>query len=132
MTAETACEQLFVDLPRYIDAGQATRARDLFTDDAVLELAGQRHVGVDAICRFLEEREANRNRHTRHLASNFRLSEVSDSSAHATGSLAVYVATDDGPPALEVIADCDVDFVRLPDGEWRMSRRRHRRFTGAR
>jgi hypothetical protein len=127
-SVESICERLFLNFHTLADEGRPTRGVQLFTDDAVFELGGDRHVGKDAISRFLKSREADTSRRTRHLSSNFRFTLDSDVSAHASASLAVYAIRDGGSAAFEGIVDCDVAFVLLPGRGWLMSGRRHGRF----
>jgi hypothetical protein len=128
-SVETICEKLFLDFHTFADAGRPTRGGQLFTDDAVFEMGGDRHVGKDAISRFLKSRETDTSRRTRHLASNFRVTVDSEVSAHASASLAVYAIRDGGSVAFEGIVDCEVEFALLPDRGWLMSSRRHSRFA---
>lgn len=131
--ATVECEHVFNAFHCHIDNGHATRALELFHgDDPVFEVRGERHAGHDALARFLRAREANTARHTRHLASNFRLHLESERAAHATANLTLYTkGADDDELRLEAVIDCTATFVRLPGGEWRMTTRRHRRFASA-
>ncbi len=131
--AREACEQLFLDFHCRIDDGHATRALALFDDNALFEVRGDRYQGLDAIGRFLEARQADTNRRTRHLASNFRFELDTPSSAHATANLVLFTGGgEDGRVlALEAVVDCEVAFVGSASGQWRMSARRHVRFASA-
>ena len=134
-SARAACEELFLDFHRYIDAGQATRGLALFSDQPVprLEVRGQTYAGKAALEGFLQAREGDTARQTRHLASNFRFVLVSDSRARGTGNLTLFRRG--GPEGsalvLEAVVDCELEFVRTGEGEWRVSSRRHSRFATA-
>lgn len=131
--AQVACERLFNDFHCLIDDGHATKALGLFHDGAVFEVRGERYEGIDAIGGFLEAREADTGRRTRHVASNFRFTRESDSSAHATANLTLFTGSgEDGHELkLEAVVDCETTFIRLPTGEWRITTRRHTRFASA-
>jgi hypothetical protein len=136
LAARTACEELFLDFHRLIDQGRATQALALFTDVPVprFEVRGEVHLGTEALAAFLAARERNTTRQTRHLASNFRFELVSDDEAHATANLSLFHRGGEGGKDLimEAIVDCELVFVRIETGEWRVSSRRHSRFASVR
>lgn len=132
LLAAYACQQLFTDFHCYIDDGHATLAADLFTPNAVFEARGTEHQGIDAIASFLQAREANTSRQTRHLGTDFRFRSDGPSAAQGTARLLLFHRSADGDRGrleMEAVVDCTMSFARLPNGEWRMTSRRHRRFA---
>lgn len=133
LTARIACEELFLDFHCLIDQGKATQALALFTDapEPRFEVRGDVHSGKEALAAFLNAREQNTTRRTRHLASNFRFELVSDDEARATAALTLFHrGGEDGTELImEAIVDCELAYVRLETGEWRVSFRRHSRFA---
>lgn len=133
VAARTKCEELFLDFHRLIDEGNATRALVLFARDPEpsFEVRGQRHVGWDAIAQFLEAREQDTSRQTRHLASNFRFFPQADDRAYATANLTLYHRGDEDGSSLllEAVIDCELAFVRSDENDWRVCSRRHLRFA---
>lgn len=136
LPAKTVCEELFLDFHRYIDMGEATKALALFTEEPPprFEVRGEVHEGTEALGAFLNAREKNKNRQTRHLASNFRFELLTDRAARATANLTLFHrgGEDGSDLIMEALVDCDLHYVRTATGEWRVSSRRHSRFATAR
>jgi hypothetical protein len=133
LEARSACEEVFLGFHRLVDAGVASQAADLFTQEAVFELRGNRFDGHNAIRAFLIERQAQVGRRTRHLASNFSFVLDTDAGAHSEAQLLVFLAREDDPARLELEAlfDTETTYVRSPGGTWQMSSRIHRLFASA-
>ncbi len=134
LAARVACEEVFVRFHRLIDAGTATQAIDLFTTDSVFEVRGQLFEGRQAIFEFLQRREQQSDRLTRHLASNFAFELTSETVAQGSAQLLIVAASASEPRELELeaVSDCAVRFRRSESGIWRMTARSHRRFATAR
>jgi hypothetical protein len=128
--AHAACEGLFLDFHGLIDRGVASQALELFDDEGLFEVRGDVLRGRDAIGGFLRKREAAVDRHTRHLATNFRFALLSPTQAEATANLILFTrAEGDGSTlALEAVVDCQLTFIRRDDALWRIASRRHVRF----
>lgn len=131
LAARAACEALFHDVHGLIDDGRASEAIDRFTDDAVFEVRGTRYEGRIDILRFLTDREAMADRHTRHAGANFRFRRTGDAAAEASALLIVFVGEGPGPHAAvpEAVTDCEMTFRWTPAAGWRLSSRLHRRFA---
>lgn len=67
--AVSRCRSVLLEFLSLIDQGRASRAIDLFSDDAVLDAHGECLRGHAQIDRFLTAREAQ-NRQTAHLITN--------------------------------------------------------------
>lgn len=115
--AQTACRETVHALYRSIDAGRATDALGLFTEDAVLEAAGLRHEGRGAIGAVLASRQARIERVTRHVLTDVRVSAGEDV-ATLSATLAVAVLGASSPP--DTTSDLAIRLVRSggSDGEW--------------
>lgn len=133
--ARIRCEELFLDFHRFIDQGEATRALELFTEvpRPRFEVRGEVHLGTEALGAFLTAREQNTTRQTRHLASDFRFERLSDDEARATANLTLFHRGGGNGEELilEAIVDCELEYLRLESGDWRVSSRRHSRFASA-
>jgi hypothetical protein len=128
-------EALLAEWCHCIDAGRASEAIDLFTDDAIQTMPSGTSTGREALLQGLRRREALSARTSRHLVSNLRLLEVPDpvapsaavpvasSRLHATWVLTLYRS--DGPdrPALpQLVADVQDEYAQVA-GRWRIARR---------
>jgi len=70
-----ACRATLIDFLSEIDRGHATDALELFTDDASFAARGRQLQGRLAIARFLQERQAETDRHTVSTSSPTRSSD---------------------------------------------------------
>jgi hypothetical protein len=133
LAARIACEEVFLKFHRLIDEGSASEAIDLFTSDAVFEVRGQRFEGRRAILDFLQRRERQADRRTRHLASNFTFALTSPTSAEGSAQLLIVAGSGAETKQLDIeaVSDCVLRFRRTPPGIWQMTARSHRRFATA-
>ena len=109
-----------------IDHGQADRVPELFTEDGRLFGGGPDLIGLDAIRAWSVRRAAMRERTSRHVCTNLRLTRVSDDEVRGTGILTLYRRDGPGPgdatPLL--VGDYDDIYRRGADGTWRFAERR--------
>ena len=109
-----------------IDAGEATRAVPLFTEDAVWETSARRAEGIEAIAQFLGDREADRERRTIHAVSNIRTSATEDDHLEIGVLLTVYTPSPSGASpswAIDFVGGA-THVLRLEVGRWRIASRR--------
>ena len=125
LSARFACQDLVIEVFNLIDAGAASEARALFTQDGVHSLNGVAHA-ADALTRFLDERQAMIERRTRHCITNMSFSMRSESSAEIKSIGMVYVLSSEDdlqrriPRALIDVRDA---FRREGEGRWLINRR---------
>lgn len=108
-----------------IDAGEASSAAPLFTQDAVWQTTARRAEGIEAIAQFLGDREADRERRTIHAVSNIRTSSTEEDHLEIDVLLTVYTPTPSGQSpswAVEFVGGV-THVLRLDDGEWRIASR---------
>lgn len=134
LQARTTCEALFHDVHGLIDDGRATEAIDLFVDDAVFEVRGDRYTGRSEILRFLAHRQGLVDRRTRHAGTNFRFQRTTPTTARASALLIVFIAEGDAAPSAlpEAVTDCEMTFRWTFAAGWRLASRVHRRFASGR
>ena len=135
LSARAACEELFLDFHRLVDEGRAGEALALFADEPEprFEVRGRVYAGTQALAGFLDARQRDTSRQTRHLASNFRFVLLDDDRARASANLTLFHRGGDSASglALEAVVDCELEFVRTSTDEWRIASRRHSRFATA-
>jgi hypothetical protein len=129
LVTEAACRRLVVAVAEYVDAGEAGRIADLFTDDGEFAMPARdvRLVGHDALRAGFGVREAMQ-RTSRHICGNIVVTV--DGPDRATGSSYLLAFVHDGPPdgqPLPMDGPADLDdvhdeYVRTGDG-WRIARR---------
>lgn len=111
--AASLCRSVLLEFLALIDRGQARRALDLFSDDAVLDARGERLNGHAQIGRFLAIREGE-DRQTAHLITN---EVVRNATAHTVtiAALVVLLERSDGEFLLRDVLDSTQRFERHGD-----------------
>jgi ketosteroid isomerase-like protein len=104
------------------DTGRFGPVMDLFTDDAVMELAGRTYTGRDEILTIFtgaaaRDGEGHRPGYVRHMTATHQIDFVDRS--HATGRLYFQVLTEIGLDHWGRY----LDRYRLVDGTWKFARR---------
>jgi uncharacterized protein (TIGR02246 family) len=119
-----ACHAVLVEFLAAIDHGHATTALDLFTADASFTARGQQLQGLDAISRFLTEREAETYRQTIHIIAN-ETARTDDTGEAITldAVLVLLVCNEAGHYLTDRVLDTTQQFVPTPAG-WRITSRR--------
>jgi hypothetical protein len=128
MLIERECERLVVTYCHYVDHGVASRIADLFTDDGVWTAPGVRMEGREQLLAGFGQREANKQRMSRHVCQNF-LCDVIDAD-HAEGVVYLILYRHDGDPertvspisGAEMVGEYRDRFVRTEAG-WRLAER---------
>ena len=120
VAAFAVASTMFAAYCHALDSGSPHDLRQLFADDAVLELADVTHQGVDAIAASYDGFFASTGRTTRHHITNVR---VVDSGPTITAEAYLLVVTSrDGRLSLASGSYADM-FVRVDD-RWRIARKR--------
>lgn len=118
-----ACRATLVDFHGAVDHGRASEALDLFTEDASIDVAGQRIEGREQIAAFLAGRQAQTDRQTVHVFTNDVVREQTADQLTLTALLQLWEGTSDGSFALGRIVHTTQTFRRGPD-RWRIAERR--------
>ncbi len=122
----TAIAGLVAEYVWLIDHGAADRVASLFTEEGRLLGLGEDIVGRAAIAAWGERRAAMRERTTRHVCTNLRLTHESPGRVRGTVLLTVY--RHDGPPPRPatpfMVGDFEDIYERGQDGSWRIAERR--------
>lgn len=124
---ERACERLLHRYFRLIDGGRASDCLELLGPAPVVEAAGKRWEGRDAIAEALRVRESQTDRRTRHAATNVVV-DVDGEAATATATLVVFATDGDHPTMPFALSDLEMRYVRV-DGEWRIQLHRSLRLA---
>jgi ketosteroid isomerase-like protein len=124
--AQRSCERLVHRYFALIDGGAAGSAIELFSADGVIEAAGNRREGREAVGAALRARESRTDRATRHVVTNLEV-EVTGSTATASGTLLLFVTN--GPEATtpDAVSALEMHFVDA-DG-WAISLHRSTRLA---
>ena len=126
-TWKRACEEIIVAFANGVDRFDDDNVLALFTDDGVLDRAGQRIAGRDALRQWLSERP--RNVMTRHVASNVALKRLSQSEASGLSYFTFYRAIANSAPA-SIAGPAGLgeyeDRFRLTAGGWKLAERKIR------
>ena len=125
---ERECERLVTRYCHYVDHGAASRIAELFTNDGVWTAPGVRMEGREQLLAGFGEREANKQRMSRHVCQNF-LCDVIDAD-NAEGVVYVTLYRHDGDPdrkvapiqGAEMLGEYCDRFVRT-DAGWRFAER---------
>jgi uncharacterized protein (TIGR02246 family) len=120
--AATACHAVLVEFLAAIDHGHASTALDLFTEDASFTARGQQLHGLDAISRFLAQREADTERQTAHIIANETVQASSDGALTLAAVLVLLVRSEAGHYITDRVLDTTQQFMPTPEG-WRINRR---------
>jgi hypothetical protein len=120
------CEEIRQLIARYchhVDSLQAKDVVGLFSSDAVLDIAGTKHVGAEAIEAFFEGlRGVYEVRPMLHHVTNVLIDVDSD---NATSQSYILVVVPGDPIAITMTGHYDDRFRRI-DGQWRFTERRMR------
>jgi hypothetical protein len=113
---------LEVDYWHDVDFNWGRTAHTLYVSDGVFVIGDSRMEGRDAIARFYSYREKRGDRTARHVVTNFRLEQQTQTTATLRCILLLYAA--DGKPVLPslpaiLIADVVSECVLCPDGQFR-------------
>ncbi len=120
---QCALKDLVIDYWHDVDANDAARALEFYTEDCVYLMCGHRMQGRAAVAGYYEYRRGRgRPRLVRHLVSNLRASTDGPDQGTVEGAMTVYA--DDGKPVLPaaapiLIADITAQCERGADGRWR-------------
>jgi ketosteroid isomerase-like protein len=114
-----ACRTTLIDFLAMIDQGQATKALELFTDDASFAARGRQVRGRDAVGAFLREREAETDRHTAHVVTNDVVRSATDDEVVLSAMLLLHERDSDGRYAIHRVLDTTQTFRRGTD-RWRI------------
>jgi uncharacterized protein (TIGR02246 family) len=124
--AEAACRALVEAYAYHRDQLDADAAARLFTDDAVLEIMGERYIGRDAIHRRLAG--ARGGPITRHMLSTIHIDRAGPDRAEGVSYVTIYQAPPADDPAdvradLRIIGEYHDRFELTADG-WKIAARR--------
>ena len=124
--ARHAIGDLVVEHSWLIDHGYADSVPELYTDDASLLGIGEDLVGRDAIAEWSRRRVAMRDRTSRHVCTNLRLTATAPDRAAGTVLLTLYRHDGEaaGPPLPLLVGEFDDRYERGADGRWRFAERR--------
>jgi len=124
---ERACEGIIVAFANGVDRWDDENVLALFTDDGVLDRAGQKIAGREALRKWLSERP--RNVMTRHVASNIALKRLSANEATGLSYFTFYRAegatTPASIPGPAGLGEYE-DRFRLTSGGWKLAERKIR------
>ena len=124
--ARASIEDLIAEHAWLIDHGKANELPDLYTDDGRMLGVGEDLVGRQAIAAWSERRAAMRERTSRHVCGNIRLSPETADRIRGTVVLTVYRR--DGAIAGTtlplMVGDYEDIYVRCADARWRFAERR--------
>ncbi|MFC4275368.1 YybH family protein [Achromobacter aloeverae] len=118
-----ALKDLVIEYWRDVDANDAARALDFYTEDCLYLMCGHRMRGHADIAAYYEHRRRRgKPRLVRHLVSNLRAHADHPDRGWVEGSMTVYA--DDGAPVLPaappiLVADIAAQCLRGADGRWR-------------
>ena len=120
-----AIERLVHEHAWLIDHGQASRVVDLYTEDGRVLGIGPDKVGRAAIAAWADARQAMADRQSRHVQTNLRLVQASDSTVHGTVVLTLYRHDGPGPasPIPLLVGEYADTYTNGPDGTWRFAER---------
>jgi ketosteroid isomerase-like protein len=122
---EETCTRLALDYARRVDFRDYRAFADLFAEDGVLELAGNRMDGRETIYKGIAQRPENR--HSAHVCTNITVDVVDSNNAKGTTYLTLFRKDDDGKAPYttsgpDVIGFYRDDYVKTADG-WRIAYR---------
>lgn len=121
-----ALQDLNADFCYHLDHHEVDQLAALFTDDADYRHGERASNGRSEIARHFSERRDAGPRTARHIAGQVRIALLSDVKATGT-SVCLTFAQSALPPIghanPELVADFDDEYVKEPDGRWRISRR---------
>jgi hypothetical protein len=114
--------RLEVDYWHEVDFNWGRDAHSFYVEDGVFAIGDHRMNSRDEVAKFYAWRHGRGERTARHVVTNFRLEQHSDTRATLRCILLLYAA--DGKPVLPslpaiLIADVVSEFVRDRDGEFR-------------
>ncbi|MAE95382.1 MAG: hypothetical protein CL910_12035 [Deltaproteobacteria bacterium] len=118
--AQGACRELQVRYALHRDAGELEAWLDLFTEDAVMSLAGRESRGRDALRAAAAQRMTGEA--LRHVVSNQSV-EVESVDRARGRSYATVIGADAGVPAIRAVVEYWDRYQRTPRG-WRIAERR--------
>ncbi len=120
-----AIEQLIHRHAWLIDHGRASEIEALFTEDAVLKGIGPDKIGRAAIGDWARQREAMRERRSRHVQTNLLIEAAGVGKAQGTVVLTLYRhdGEGEGSPAPLLIGEYADLYRREADGAWRFAER---------
>lgn len=117
---EAACRRLVYRYCALADAGRADEAAALYAPDGVLEIAGARFVGREAIERRLAS--APPRQVSRHVCANLIVDPVSDREAQGSAYLLLFrddpARPDAGPTLPLLVGEYEDAFVREDGQAW--------------
>jgi uncharacterized protein (TIGR02246 family) len=128
LSAEAACRDLVYGYFACIDAGHATAGVDLFAEGAVMQAAGRQLEGRQAIAAALRAREANQERRTRHVVTNFVVHVCGEGRASGRATLILFVLSGKTPTLPSALSELDVEFVEVGGG-WKVANHSSRRLA---
>jgi hypothetical protein len=125
---ERACERIVTLYCHYVDHGEAARIADLFAKDGVWRSPQVTMDGIDELRQGFAQRQANRERMSRHVCNNCLIDVIDED--HAEGLVYLTLFRHDGDPERtlsplegpELVGEYRDKFVRTPDG-WRFAER---------
>lgn len=123
---ERACEKINIAYGRHIDFSEYDAFVNLFVEDGVLEVFGQKLVGHAGLRKFTNARPANRR--ALHVFSNIAINVLSADKAEGRTYMTVYRSDQDDPgPVADttpfLTGYMDDIYVRTPGG-WKFSNRK--------
>jgi hypothetical protein len=125
LLARAACADVVAQFFRFVDSGQATRATELFTEDAEMSSGDVTATG-DTIRQMLSLRETDGKRRL-HFPTQISFELTSSTEATSQTLLQLFVLNNDDPggtPQIRAITHVDDVFVRTEGLGWRLRRRR--------
>ena len=119
-----AIEDMIARFLYNLDRGHVASLGDFFTEDAVFEIYGRKHVGRAAITGYYAARP--KTRATRHVSTNLQVEFDDGRHAHSSYVLTYYRAEAGTTPSMSpmVLADYNERLVRGRDGKWRYAYRK--------
>lgn len=117
-------ESVLTEWAWLIDQGKANRASALFAPDAQQQIGDIITTGIESITQGLDRRAAMKERTSRHVISNLRLTSTTDGQVDATWILTLFRSDDSSKPAKPMmIGDVWDTFINEPDG-WKIKSRK--------
>lgn len=127
MLIERDCTRLSTEYARRVDFGEAARAAELFTDDAVLELSAGRFEGTEAIRGFFVKRQGQTDVVSRHVSTNVSIDVQDAKSAvglvYLTFYRVVHMGEGPAPLGLPSYVGSYADTYRRTEQGWRFASR---------
>ena len=117
------CRAVIIDYHGDIDRGRAAAAIRFFDEDAQFEARGEVLRGRDQILRFLENRQAQTERHTVHVIANAVTIEATADTVEISALVVLHARNEHGRYEVERVLDT-VHRFRTTESGWKITSRR--------